>query len=675
MAMSTLFAFAGWKRKTTETTGEEISAAEAEKRRQKDAQVADLQKAASELRAAMAANAPTFAVPTQSAKKKPSMNPDAVRKRAERKRNAKKRKRQATPEPESAGSSTSPAPRVAVDPEAETHFIDGKGRRRKRKTTRSRAHDPVDTTGGGGRKFSVTERSLIVEEFERQAEKLFGRPSWVSVRNELMRKHPLIFGTVSAEAIRVVVLRHQKGEQPDGRGRPEALPVALQATIIAVLTAVVSTRTTTFSAPMLHPIVLGVVAAQGYASLLNDGRNKRGVFVCGLHYVRGLMKDNGWSYVKPQGNTRKLPKDWAILRWAMVLRLAYYVFVHEIPRALVLNADHTGVMFTQVKGGMWITAEAKKAKDKSVGNHGDKRQFTLLASSAADGVMAEAQVVVKGSTSKSLPVAPGGQYKTVRSAQNSTDKLSVCFTLTGTVLRMANIASFCCTSNHWSDDVTSYAYIVDVAVPFFKRRIQQLLATDPAACKPFKEQACVLIVDIWWGWIDPKFKAWLASTYPWIKLLFVPGSCTPVAQPMDAGIIAKIKGKLRKYYGKWAMALTAAQLNAGKDPTEVRVPMDVPTCKRNLFSWISQAIDELNTDPAGIAHCWESTELLRAWDRSVQVEAMMKKEELFPNLVPTPAPDPVAASLGDPFTHVEGEGGEEEWISWVDWASQPVAPP
>ena len=373
MAMATLFGFAGWKRKTTETTGEEIAAAEAEKGRQKDAQVADLQKAASDLRAAMAANAPTFAVPTQPGKKKPSMNPDAVRKRAERKRASKKRKRQAAPAPESAGSLSSPAPRtIPADPEAETHYIDGKGRRRKRKTTRSRAHTPVSTTAGGSRKFSDTERSLIVEEFERQAETLFGRPSWVSVQKALMRKHPLICGTVSAEAIRVVVLRHQKGEQPDGRGRPEALPVALQATIIAVLTAVVSTRTTTFSAPMLHPIVLGVVVAQGYASLLNDGRNKRGVFACSLEYVRGLMKDKGWSFVKPQGiNTRKLPKDWAILRWAMVLRLAYYVFVHEIPRALVLNADHTGVMFTQVKGGMWITAEAKKAKDKSVGNHGD----------------------------------------------------------------------------------------------------------------------------------------------------------------------------------------------------------------------------------------------------------------------------------------------------------------
>ena len=61
------------------------------------------------------------------------------------------------------------------------------------------------------------------------------------------------------------------------------------------------------------------------------------------------MSERGWRNVRPQGDTRKLPKDWAILRWQMVLRLAYFVFIHEIPRALVINADHTGIMFTQVK--------------------------------------------------------------------------------------------------------------------------------------------------------------------------------------------------------------------------------------------------------------------------------------------------------------------------------------
>ena len=55
-------------------------------------------------------------------------------------------------------------------------------------------------------------------------------------------------------------------------------------------------------------------------------------------------------------------------------------------------------------------------------------------------------------------------------------------------------------------------------------------------------------------------------------------------------------------------------------------------CKKNLLEWLSQIVDMLKDDKEEIVHCWRKTELLRAWDRSVQVEAFSKKEELFPNI-------------------------------------------
>ena len=51
----------------------------------------------------------------------------------------------------------------------------------------------------------------------------------------------------------------------------------------------------------------------------------------------------------------------------------------------------------------------------------------------------------------------------------------------------------------------------------------------------------MLIVDCWWGWLDADFLHWLKATYPWIRLIFVPPSCTPIGQPMDAGVIAKVR--------------------------------------------------------------------------------------------------------------------------------------
>ena len=134
-----------------------------------------------------------------------------------------------------------------------------------------------------------------------------------------------------------------------------------------------------------------------------------------------------------------------------------------------------------------------------------------------------------------------------------------------------------------------------------------------------------------YGWIDQGFKNFIANKYPWIRLLFVPASCTPVAQPMDAGIIAKIKGKLRKLYGMWVVTLTRDQLKNNVPPEKIKIPADVPTCKSNLFEWLSTVVDQCNEDQSGIIHCWEKTDLLKAWDRAVQVA--------LPALCPTlPAP-------------------------------------
>ena len=55
---------------------------------------------------------------------------------------------------------------------------------------------------------------------------------------------------------------------------------------------------------MLQPVALGVIMSFGLAHLLTEGR--KGNFVCGLNFVRSIMKKHGWRNVKPQGDTRKV---------------------------------------------------------------------------------------------------------------------------------------------------------------------------------------------------------------------------------------------------------------------------------------------------------------------------------------------------------------------------------
>ena len=362
-------------------------------------------------------------------------------------------------------------------------------------------------------------------------------------------------------------------------------------TMIAAMTAVVNCRTHLISAPLLQPIAIGCIMAANLGHLLKPGARK---FDCSTEYIRRLIKERGWRCVKPQGDSRKLPKGWESLRWKMVLRLAYFVCVHEIPHELVINADHTGIMFHQVKGKMWITKEQAKANDKAVRNDGDKRQFTLLATTSAAGETLKHQIVVSGKSTASLPKYPRNQYVTTRAGVNTKGKMSICAKLRFAVKELANIGSFCVTDNHWSDNITSYGYITDVAVPYFKEKIDAL--HKQGKCKEFGKQVSVLIIDCWWGWLDAEFRSWLRKEHNWLRLIFVPGACTPVAQPMDAGVIAKIKGKLRGLYSKWVMNLTQAQLVSGIDADKIFIPADVGSCKKNLFKWLCEVADVMNTD-------------------------------------------------------------------------------
>ena len=161
-------------------------------------------------------------------------------------------------------------------------------------------------------------------------------------------------------------------------------------------------------------------------------------------------------------------------------------------------------------------------------NHGEKRQFTVLATTSADGKTLPHQVIVQGKTAASLPKF--GKYKITLTGKNTNTvpKLVVCFILGSFVQAVANIGSFCATYNHWSDNITSKAYVIDIVVPYFKNKINAMRTINPGCCKAFGVQICVLILDTWWGWLH--IVPWIKQKYPWIRLIFVPAACTPVAQ-------------------------------------------------------------------------------------------------------------------------------------------------
>ena len=369
-----------------------------------------------------------------------------------------------------------------------------------------------------------------------------------------------------------MVRQHAKVEIADGRGRPHALPEYLLQIILSVLTVVVTARATIISAPMLQPIAFGVIVAYGHGNLLrNPESKKKGLFNAGVGWLKLLMRAEGWRACRPAGNTRKVPANGSFLVHRFMLRLAYLVAYHAIPHELVVNADHTGVMLTQQKGRSWFTASMRKSKDKSLVNMGDKRQFTCLASTSAAGLMLRHALIFAGKGAGSLPQwlpkirnthikavvyhrrsSVSGMTKR-KSEKKANDSSSFTFKVRPSCaasVDLSGIGLFSVTYNHWADDLTSRAYVELILVPYLQKMIWTMHAAGK--CKPFGVQRCVLLLDVWWGWLHDGFRSWLRQSYPWLLFLYVPAACTPIGQPMDMGIIAKIKAFLRAAYGRWA---------------------------------------------------------------------------------------------------------------------------
>ena len=140
-------------------------------------------------------------------------------------------------------------------------------------------------------------------------------------------------------------------------------------------------------------------------------------------------------------------------------------------------------------------------------------------------------------------------------------------------------------------------------VPYLQKMIWSLHAVNQ--CKAFGVQRCVVLFDVWWGWLDEGFRAWLRRSYPWLSFLYVPAACTPIGQPMDMGIIAKFKAFVRKCYGRWACNLVTSQLfgEGVVQPNQVDIPHDLPTLRRNITEWLSQSVKHMNqSDSAGMVH-------------------------------------------------------------------------
>ena len=170
--------------------------------------------------------------------------------------------------------------------------------------------------------------------------------SWVLVLGARAQQEPNEFGLIVTQA-----------------GRPPSTPPELYEELKSMVKGLAQTRAVRVSTTLMQPVVRSLIVHRLGAEVFRPGK---GGFLAGSVFLKRLAHDAGLRWRKPYGDARKPPPDAAAQIDDMRLRLAYWMKEHSIPRAMVLNFDHTGLHLMQQRGSTFTeVTEDKDAVHKS----------------------------------------------------------------------------------------------------------------------------------------------------------------------------------------------------------------------------------------------------------------------------------------------------------------------
>jgi hypothetical protein len=354
----------------------------------------------------------------------------------------------------------------------------------------------------------------------------------------------------------------------------------------------------------IQPLIKAIIKKK--APHLLDSTSKTG-FNVSIDWTRCFIKRTlNWSYRASTTAAGKLPKDWEDQGKRMAQRVAYLSKLHDIPPSLVVNTDQTGMHLVPTGGSR--TWEKKGSKHVSVHGKEDKRQVTVVVSSTAEGVLLPFQVVFTGTTFKSL--------------HKFNDGRRICEEL-GWDLTTSH--------NHWSTLQTCKDFVEKVLQVYRIAQVQTLGLS--------KDQQLIWLIDCWSVHKSKEFLTWVKKKHPEILILFIPANCTAVLQPADIIIQRPLKHAFMLQFNSWTIENVSKQLDKG---LEVELDFKMSTIKPLLCSWLHKAWFHVFEKQDMICKGWEKAGLLRAFEKSFQVEAM--KDNITTPLFPT-IQDPNATNM------------------------------
>ncbi|KZT56530.1 hypothetical protein CALCODRAFT_418985, partial [Calocera cornea HHB12733] len=206
----------------------------------------------------------------------------------------------------------------------------------------------------------------------------------------------------------------------------------------------------------------------------------------------------GWSVRRGTRAAQKVPDDFSQQCYELCLRCAFLIDFHAIPAGCIVNSDQMQLAFQYGGDTTW---EECGAHQVSVLGKEEKRACTVMTGLAMSGVLLPFQSVWQGYKPKSLPFSGRPNDPVLQPA-----------------LAAGHLFNLSKSRTYWSNLETMQAYVDQLLVPYLRKtNLEQLRSS---------EADCIWIIDAWKVHRGDPFWNWMAATYPWIHILFVPAGCT-----------------------------------------------------------------------------------------------------------------------------------------------------
>ena len=289
------------------------------------------------------------------------------------------------------------------------------------------------------------------------------------------------------------------------------------------------------------------------------------LFHCTDTFVRHFLRTElNWSWRRMTRAAQKVPEDAERKCYEAALRIAWIIKEEDIPAALFINSDQTGVVYAQGSNITWAQTNSKQV---SVVGGEEKRAFTLVTSVCANGELLPFQAVYKGKSTASLPdIGSVGMKESLTAG--------MVFSVSGT-------------ETHWSTHETMHEFVNKIISPFFEQKKKEL-GLPP-------EQKSLWYIDCWSVHRSKDFRDWMAANHKNIVLVFVPANCTGMFQPCNVGIQRPLKLSLKRTAHEDIVKEILGHLDKEMtSPDGVLLSKSLPVLRNRSTRWINEAFHALN---------------------------------------------------------------------------------